>query len=63
MKLKYGILTKARKSSTGQTFTEYSIILLFVAVGAYSAYAGLGLGVKSFAGNVVTFIATAVAAL
>lgn len=63
MNLKCGILPKARKSSTGQTFTEYSIILLFVAVAAYSAYAGLGFGVKSFAGNVVTFVATAVAAL
>ena len=63
MKLKSGILAKARKSSTGQTFTEYSIILLFVAVAAYSAYSGLGLGIKSFAGSVVTFIATAVAAL
>jgi hypothetical protein len=56
-------LAKARKSNLGQTFTEYSIILLLVAVAAYSAYAGLGFGVKSFAGNVVTFIATAVAAL
>ena len=63
MKLKCGILAQTRKSSTGQTFTEYSIILLLVAVAAYSAYSGLGFGVKSFAGNVVTFIATAVAAL
>jgi hypothetical protein len=63
MELKNGVLKKARKSSKGQTFTEYSIVLLFVGVAAYSAYSGLGLGLKTFAENVVTFISTAVATL
>ena len=45
MKLKYGILAKARKSSTGQTFTEYSIILLFV--GRRSLFRVRGIGSRS----------------
>jgi Flp pilus assembly pilin Flp len=63
MELKKALLAKVRKSGKGQTMTEYSIIVLFVGLAAYSAYAGLGLGIKAFASNVVTFIATAVAAL
>jgi len=63
MELKDGLLAKVRRSSKGQTMTEYSIIVLFVGIAAYSAYTGLGLGVKTFAGNVVTFIATTVSTL
>ena len=63
MELKKGLLAKVRKLGNGQTMAEYSIILLLVAITAFSAYEGLGIGVKAFAGNVVTFVATAVAAL
>jgi len=63
MGLKNEALAKARRWSKGQTMTEYSLIVLFVGVAAYSAYAELGLGVKAFASNVVSFITTAVAAL
>ena len=63
MKLKDRILTKTRKGSSGQTFSEYSIVLLCVGIAAFSAYAGLGAGVKTFASNVVTFVAAAAAAL
>jgi Flp pilus assembly pilin Flp len=63
MELKKGLLAKERKLGKGQTMTEYSIIMLFVAVAAYGAYSELGVGVKAVAGNVVTFVASAVAAL
>jgi hypothetical protein len=67
MKLNQGLLAKAREvgkgQTRGQTMTEYSIILLFVGLAAYSAYSGLGLGLKAVAGNVVSFVSTAVAAL
>jgi len=52
-----------QKSERGQTFAEYAIVMLLIAIAAFSAYEGLGLGVKAFAGNVVTFVSTAVAAL
>ncbi len=54
---------RAQTSERGQTLTEYSIIMLLVAVAAYSAYEGLGLGVKAFAGNILTYLSAAVAAL
>jgi Flp pilus assembly pilin Flp len=67
MNLKRGLLAQVRKSgkapSKGQTMTEYSIIVLFVGLAAYSAYSGLGLGLKTFAGNVVAFVSSAVSAL
>lgn len=63
MELKRGVLAKARRSSRGQTMTEYSMIVLVVGVAAYSAYAGLGVGIKAFTQYVTTFLAAAVAAL
>ena len=54
---------RMQTSERGQTLTEYSIIMLLVAVAAYSAYEGLGLGVKAFAGNILTYLSAAVAAL
>ena len=67
MELKKRILANLRKldkgQTKGQTMTEYSIILLFVGLAAFSAYSGLGVGLKSFAGNVVTFVASAVSSL
>ena len=54
---------RMQKSERGQTFAEYAIVMLLIAIAAFSAYEGLGLGVKAFAGNVVTFVSTAVAAL
>ncbi len=54
---------RMQASERGQTLTEYSIIMLLVAVAAYSAYEGLGLGVKAFAGNILTYLSAAVAAL
>jgi hypothetical protein len=63
MDLKNRILAKAPKSSKGQTFTEYSMILFFVGIAAYSAYTGIGLGLEAAAKSVVTFISTAVASL
>jgi Flp pilus assembly pilin Flp len=52
-----------RNLTKGQTMTEYALIVLFVGVAAYAAYAGVGLGVKAVASNLMTFISTAVAAL
>ncbi len=67
MDLKKGLMAKVRKSgkaqSKGQTMTEYSIIVLFVGLAAYTAYSGLGFGLKGFADNVVAFVSTAVSAL
>ncbi len=63
MKLRRGILAKIRGSRKGQTMTEYSFIVLFIGLAAYSAFSGLGQGLKTFANNVVTFISAAVAAL
>jgi hypothetical protein len=63
MELKRGLLKRVRKLGKGQTMAEYSIILLLILVTAFSAYEGLGLEAKAFAGNVVTFISTVVGAL
>ena len=63
MRLRDRILAQIREASIGQTFSEYSIVLLCVGIAAFSAYAGLGAGVKAFASNIVTFIADAAAAL
>jgi Flp pilus assembly pilin Flp len=67
MELKKRILANVRKldkgQTKGQTMTEYSIILFFVGLAAFSAYSGLGVGLKSFAGNVVTFVASALSSL
>jgi Flp pilus assembly pilin Flp len=52
-----------RKSNKGQTMTEYALIVMFVGLAAYAAYAGVGLEVKAVANNLVTFMRTAVAAL
>ena len=62
MTLKDGVLAKLRKSK-GQTMTEYSFVLFFVGLAAYSAFSGLGLTLKNYASNVVAFISAAVAAL
>jgi Flp pilus assembly pilin Flp len=63
MALRSGVLARVRKSGKGQTMTEYSLIVLFVGLAAYTAYTGLGLGVKAFTNNVTAFISAAVAAL
>jgi hypothetical protein len=67
MESKKGFLARVRKStkdkSKGQTMAEYSIILLFVGLAAFSAYSELGFGLKAFASNVVAFVSTAVSAL
>ena len=52
-----------RKSNKGQTMTEYALIMFFVGIAAYSAYSGLGVGIKAVANNLVTFMQAAVAAL
>ena len=52
-----------RKSNKGQTMAEYALIVFFVGIAAYSAYSGLGLGIKAVANNLVTFMRTAIAAL
>jgi Flp pilus assembly pilin Flp len=56
-------LGKVREWGKGQTMTEYSLIVLFVGLAAFTAYEGLGLGVRSFTDNVTSFISAAVAAL
>jgi hypothetical protein len=63
MGLKNGFLARIRGASRGQTFTEYSIVLLLVGIAAYSAYAGLGLGIRASAENIMTFISAAVASI
>jgi hypothetical protein len=56
-------LAKVRESRKGQTLTEYSFVLFFVGLAAYSAYTGLGIGLKTFANGVVSLVSAAVAAL
>lgn len=63
MALRRGVFARGRRSCTGQTMTEYSLIVFFVGIAAYAAYAGMGLGVKSFTDNILSFISSAVAAL
>jgi len=63
MELRNGVLAKVRESSKGQTLTEYSFVLFFVGLAAYSAFSGLGQVLKTFASNVVTLISAAVASL
>jgi Flp pilus assembly pilin Flp len=63
MALRSGVWARVRKSCAGQTMTEYSLIVLFVGLAAFTAYEGLGLGVKSFTDNLLSFISSAVAAL
>jgi hypothetical protein len=63
MALRSGVLAKLRRGYAGQTLTEYSLIVFFVGIAAYAAYAGMGLGIKAFTDNVLSFITTAVAAL
>jgi Flp pilus assembly pilin Flp len=63
MALRRGVFARGPKSCTGQTMTEYSLIVFFVGLAAYAAYAGMGLEVKSFTDNILSFISSAVAAL
>jgi len=63
MELVNGLLRKTPIWHRGQTLTEYSLIVFFVGVAAYSAYSELGIGIKTFASNLATFISSAVAAL
>ncbi len=63
MRILNSLSGRIRRSGSGQTLAEYSIVLLLVAIAAYSAYESLGLGVKAFAGNVLTYVSAAAAAL
>jgi Flp pilus assembly pilin Flp len=63
MALRRGVFARGTRSCTGQTMTEYSLIVFFVGLAAYAAYAGMGLGIKSFTDNILSFISSAVAAL
>ena len=47
----------------GQTLTEYSMVLMFVGLAAFSAYEGLGVAIKDFSTMVINFINAAVASI
>ncbi|HVB79604.1 MAG TPA: hypothetical protein VNE82_06600 [Candidatus Binataceae bacterium] len=63
MELKNGVLERVRKLTNGQTMTEYSLIVLFVGLAAFSAYSEIGLEIKVVASNLISFLATAISAL
>ncbi len=61
IRMKAGVLGRLIGIKRGQTLTEYSLIVMFVGIAAYSAYEGLGVAIKDFSTMVLNFI-TAVAA-
>jgi Flp pilus assembly pilin Flp len=48
------ILVKARENQSGQTMTEYGLILAFVAVVAVVAYTALGTSVSTLVSSVAS---------
>jgi hypothetical protein len=56
MRLESDLPAKAFSSGRGQTLTEYLLIVLFIGIAGFSAYAGLGLGIKAFTNSIVTFV-------
>jgi Flp pilus assembly pilin Flp len=46
------LYVRVRESKSGQTMTEYALILAAVAVAALVAYQGLGTSIASLANNV-----------
>jgi hypothetical protein len=57
------LLFNRKKSAKGQTFSEYALIILAVAITAYTAYFGVGTGVKQVSNGLIIFINAATAAL
>ena len=60
---KAGVLGRLIGVKRAQTMTEYSLIVMFVGLAAFSAYEGLGVAIKSFSTMVLNFINAAVAQL
>jgi Flp pilus assembly pilin Flp len=63
MSLSISLWTRGRKAHSGQTFTEYALLMLAVALTAYTAYLGLGGGIKQVSNGLIVFINAATAAL
>jgi hypothetical protein len=60
---KAGVLARFTGVRKAQTLTEYSLIVMFVGLAAFSAYEGLGVAIKSFSTMVLNFINAAVASI
>jgi hypothetical protein len=60
---KAGVWARLPGVAWGQTLTEYSMVLMFVGLAAFSAYEGLGVAIKDFSAMVLNFINAAVASI
>ena len=54
-----GLIVRARESKTGQTMTEYVLIVAAIAVAGYIAYQGLEGGINSIIASVTTTLSAA----
>ena len=54
-----GLIVRARESKTGQTMTEYVLIVAAIAVAGYIAYQGLEGGINSIISSVTTTLKAA----
>ena len=52
-------LTEAQHSSSGQTMTEYVLIIAAIAVAGYVAYQGLEVGINGIIAKVTTSLSAA----
>ncbi len=63
MGLNISFLAKGKRAAKGQTYVEYALLILAVALTAYTAYFGLGNGIKQVSNGLIVFIDAAGAAL
>jgi Flp pilus assembly pilin Flp len=59
MKYSYRLISRIRESQSGQTMTEYVLIIAAIAVAGYIAYQGLEGGINSIIANVTSTLSGA----
>jgi Flp pilus assembly pilin Flp len=59
MKYFYRLISRIRESQSGQTMTEYVLIIAAIAVAGYIAYQGLEGGINSIIANVTSTLSGA----
>jgi Flp pilus assembly pilin Flp len=59
MKYFYRLISRIRESQSGQTMTEYVLIIAAIAVAGYIAYQGLEGGINSIIANVTATLSGA----
>jgi len=59
MKYSYRLISRIRESQSGQTMTEYVLIIAAIAVAGYIAYQGLEGGINSIIANVTATLSGA----